>query len=109
MSNETKSYKTLIGCMSALVALPFVMIWRAYVATVLWAWFVVPQFGLAPLGILTFMGIGCLLMLFHGNAYKSDGRTDEEKVSDQYTSITIAFMVPAAALVMGWLVKLLQG
>lgn len=81
-------------------------IWSGYVLTILWAWFVMPIFGLPALAIAPAIGLavvaGYLTHQYVPKAAKpdGDGKWDE-------TGRAIAHMAfkPAFALLVGWIVK----
>ena len=78
-------------------------IWRGYVLTVLWEWFVVPTFGLPLINIPTAIGI-CTIMTFLTMHYKNG--KDERDLSEKIAEILILSMTtPAIYLFGGWIVK----
>jgi len=76
--------------------------WRGYVLSVLWGWFIVPVFHLPVLSIATAIGL-CLIITFltHQPNSKDDS---EDSAWDSFTSsIRIAFLGPLMALFAGWI------
>lgn len=82
----------------ALIAL--MSIWRGFVAVKLWAWFVVPQFGLAPLPIAIAIGLSLLVSLPTPTRVHSS----EEDSKQEARNLITALLSPALALLMGWIV-----
>lgn len=85
-----------------LISVPL-MIWRAFVITVLWGWFVVPQFGLQPLGMVSAIGLTAVVRVFtsHLNNTESDKDKQNESIAG---AIANSILVPALALLTGWIV-----
>lgn len=82
---------------------PVVMIWRGYVLSILWAWFVVP-FGLPPLGIAGAIGLSYVVSLMSGVAYIDPLNDDDEPLERLLKAAGMAFFVPALGLLLGWIV-----
>jgi hypothetical protein len=72
------------------------MLWSAYVFTFLWAWFVVPVFGLPILSTLQSFGILLAAGSLKGKA------AHEEKPLKFYARVTLG---PLLALVTGYILK----
>jgi hypothetical protein len=78
-------------------------IWKGYVLTVLWKWFVVPAFGLPLINIPTAIGI-CSIMTFLTMRHKTG--QDERDLSERVSEALILSMIsPAIFLFGGWIVK----
>lgn len=79
-------------------------IWRGFVFSKLWLWFIVPTFAAAPLGIAQSIGVGCVAMMLTtpAKAPKKDDRKFDEAALE---SISLAAVYPAMALLFGWIVK----
>ena len=89
----------------AVVALGTVgTLWRGYVLTVLWAWFVVPTFGLAALALAPAIGLS---LLVHFLTYQSDAAKPlEGSFSDRFAKTAgRALLWPALALGIGWVIS----
>lgn len=84
----------------ALVALS--AMWRGYVLSILWLWFVVPLFGLPPLGVVTAIGLCLVVGMFSSTTHCDDNRSAIEKV---ITPILQAAIAPALALFIGSIVR----
>jgi hypothetical protein len=86
-----------------LVAIPLGMIWNAFVVTKLWAWFIVPIFGLAPLALVPAMGVVLVI------AYLTHQTPTKSKSGDDITegfihALCVVVLKPAIALVVGWII-----
>lgn len=91
------------GCLwtvGALVATFALIPWWAYVATVLWSWFVVERFGLPPLGWAEAFGLRLVVAMFSAHAAYPDD-DDENRVERMKWRIAYAVAWPALALGLG--------
>lgn len=79
-------------------------IWRGYVLSVLWGWFVVTTFGARPLGIAAAIGVSCVVsfLTFHYRPAPKDDREAGEKIGE---ACVLAFLGPAFSLLFGYIVK----
>jgi len=88
----------LLGVLSTVI--------QAYVATHLWVWFIVPTFGLPPLGLVTAMGITLLISLLF--RYRPD--EDDEDVTEVYARsmrrVMISVIYSMVTLGFGYLYQL---
>ena len=78
------------------------MAWRAYVATILWGWFIVPFFGLPPLSLALAIGVTLAIGLISGRSTASNYVEDQKK--KWYPLVSLA-LGPALALLAGWIAK----
>ena len=78
------------------------MLWRAYVATILWGWFVVPFFGLPQLSLAFAIGVTLVIGLISGRGMVSNYVQDEKKKWYPLASLVFG---PALTLLMGWVAK----
>lgn len=85
-----------------MVGVTGIAIWRAYVLTVLWTWFVVSTFAVPALSIPAAMGLCITLALLRERKLKNSG--DEEESIGQ--KLAIQALVPLFALGFGWIVKI---
>ena len=78
------------------------VIWRGWVFTVLWGWFVVPLFGLPALGLS--QAIGLMLVINYLTFHKP--QPDERSLIEQifYGAAWVA-LYPAMVLLVGWIVQ----
>lgn len=103
----SKDSDAIFGCVGALVAVPAVIggswLVEGLVAKQLWAWFIVPTFGLSALTVAQAIGIGLLWGLFT----PSPDTDDDSKTTEQkWTSIFVKlFLKPLMALFAGWIVN----
>ena len=82
-----------------ITALPFVL-WKSYVITILWAWFVTPYFHLPTLSVWLVYGLTTLLSLV-----KSDMTVKKEPDAINWKSSYAMFVIgPALSLGIGYLI-----
>ena len=102
--------------LTVLVLFPFITLLHGWVLTVLWGWFVVPQFGVATLSLPTAVGLD---ILFDFLAYKhsqlpsrSEGAGDKEvswaeKFRRAFVpSFSLSLLRPGVTLAFGWVFHL---
>lgn len=98
----------IVLIVALLLTLP-VTVWRAYVAGILWVWFVTPAFGLPapPLWIMA----GLFLMVHMTHQWNIKQATDDLKTDGQRAGVMLFMSVlgPALTLFFGWLIHLLAG
>lgn len=75
--------------------------WRGYILSVLWAWFAVPQFEVAPLSIPSALGVAMLGSLFTGR-WKYKAEDDDERSPSVRLAVSIAEGFGAPLFVLGW-------
>lgn len=89
--------------------LPLSFFWCGYVTSVLWSWFVV-QFGIAQISLFHAVGLTILVQsMAHGYARESKvppKRTPEETLERAIHYVLSLILVPAFALMFGWLARL---
>lgn len=95
------------GCYLAIISLLLMVpsiIWKGYVLTVLWQWFMVPTFALPVLRLPAAIGVA---LTIHYLTYQVLFCEDPEKDSTVRTvrSLFVALVGPAFALLMGWIVN----
>jgi hypothetical protein len=74
-------------------------IWRGYVLSVLWAWFMVPAFGLPALSVALAIGLSLIVGLV---THQRTGREIEKPFSLGVT-VALATLAPALCLLAGWI------
>lgn len=74
-------------------------IWSGIVLKALWAWFVIPTFGLPDLSLLVAIGVG-LTVSYLTHQYVPTNNEDLPKI------FVVSFLYPLITLVMGWVVHL---
>lgn len=77
-------------------------VWRAWVLTVLWTWFVVP---IAAVAVLTVPAAVGVITVFASLTYHLQPTSDREGRTWQQ-AMNQVFVVPAMSLTMGWIVTL---
>lgn len=92
--------KAILLILGAVVGLALLGIWWGYAIHVLWAWFVVPM-GVSSISIAQAYGLSVLVSLFMNTRGLDVGK---EKTSDEWVvSVTIGVLMPAVALLFGWI------
>lgn len=92
--------KVILLVLGVIVGLALLGIWWGYAIHVLWAWFVVPL-GVVPIKLTHAYGLSVLFGLFLNTRGLEIGK---EKNSDDWaTSVTIGIIMPAIALIFGWI------
>jgi hypothetical protein len=82
---------------------------QAFVAIQLWMWFIVPTFGLPPLGLVTAMGITLLIsLLFKSRADTADtGDKDMGEVFEGHgRNLMTSVIISAVTLGVGYIYQL---
>jgi hypothetical protein len=82
-------------------------IWRAYVLTILWRWFVVSLGGPA-LAIVPALGISLLYSMMSGSAYKDATSDKDVDDGDLFQCAFKEAFVTTALLGMGWAIHQFQ-
>jgi hypothetical protein len=100
---EGKELEVLGGCLVATILMPFEMLLKGWVFTILWAWFIYPVFDVPELLLLPAMGLSVVIGYI---SPKSDSKefTGFSNVLGRY--ITSAFIMPFMYLGIGWIVTL---
>jgi hypothetical protein len=93
----------------SLLILPIIVlssIWRGYVLTILWAWFIVPVFHLPALGIVAAIGFS-LMITFLTYHHQREDQADTRSAGEQFgQGMMIALIWPLIYLGMGYLIQL---
>lgn len=77
---------------------------KAFVLMKLWAWFAVPIFGIAPIGMALAFGLSVLVGLL---TYQFTGSPTENEYDHYMTgAIAYAYVVPLVALLIGFITTL---
>ena len=95
----------LLLILLGIILTPLALIWRGWVLTKLWAWFVVPVFGLPALGIATAIGLSVVVgyLVYHMD---DSVKVEREKWAAFGYPVSVMFLHPAIALGIGWMVTL---
>ena len=81
------------------VLMPLLGAWTVYALTILWAWFITPQFGLAVPSFATMWGLLLTFQMVRGYQHSDEPLNGEMLVG--------AVTYPAMALAFGWSIKYL--
>ena len=101
-----KVFGSVAVIVGVLLALPATTLWRAYVMTVLWTWFIVPQFGAEPLGMVSAIGLSLVGFVLFSHASKSQTANSEKSSAAKIGDfIGQAFLAPGLALLVGLIAK----
>jgi uncharacterized membrane protein len=95
----------IIGIVATFIVCAFLSaLYSGYVLSVLWAWFVVPTFGLPALTIPVAIGLALIVSFMA----KSDAeeKTDDEITSKIVSAVVKAILKPSFALLFGWVATL---
>lgn len=87
-----------------LVGLPY-LLYKAWVITILWKWFVMPVFSLPPLSLGYAAG---LLLMFYFLTASASGMRPKAKYSKEeaVSEMVWSFIGPTASLAAGWVLSL---
>lgn len=77
-------------------------LWEAFVITKLWAWFIVPFFGLAPISLAMAVGFSALFALF-AYQYIPTNVSKENMESFLFEGLFTKFWIALMALTIGWI------
>ncbi len=79
-------------------------LWRGYVLSKLWLWFVAATFGVQPLGVAESIGLSLIVNFttHQLDQYEDKNATAAEKIAK---GIGYSLFFPAFALFIGWIVK----
>ena len=77
-------------------------VWRGYVLSVLWGWFVAPHFALPAISIPIAIGISCMVGLL--TMHRSGSEAEQEKSAGEKfaVALVVSLLAPAIALLIGW-------
>jgi hypothetical protein len=89
------------------------MIWRAFVMSKMWLWFIVPIFNVIPIGWIACIGLTAFVGLFAKHdieKVKTDFEQTQKLPQDEqwkklFNSLATSFMIPLFTLLIGWLTK----
>lgn len=104
----------LVGAalMFSVIVLP-PMIWRAFVMSKMWLWFIVPIFNVIPIGWIACIGFTAFLGMFVRydiEKTKLDIENTQklpfnEQMKKLFQNISMSFTIPFVTLLIGWLTK----
>lgn len=92
------------GFVGLLALMVLSSMWKGYVLMILWAWFVVPTFGLPALAIAPAIGLAMVVSFL---TYQSDASKEPEcEFSERMAkAVARALLTPAFVLGIGWVVR----
>lgn len=98
----------IIGIITSFTILTFLSaIWSGFVLCKLWAWFIIPTFGLPALSVGVAIGIALLINYLTAqplsNSKQDNGKSASEKL---WEAILVPLLRPAISLLFGWIVTL---
>lgn len=79
---------------------------NSFVLCILWKWFIVSHFGLAPLTLPIALGIIVIYGLFKNNAYAASASLEDLEDRQLYIWLN-TFVYPGLTLLSGWIAHLL--
>ena len=86
-----------------LISLPFTMMYHAFVVAKLWAWFIVPTFGLDPLTLPVAYGLSLIASFL---TYQHDFSSDNADFGGHFSEgLIVAIVMPTVALFFGFIVS----
>jgi hypothetical protein len=100
--------------LAALICTLVLGVFRAAVVATLWGWFVVAQFGVAPLSLAAAYGLcltGAIVFPGHvstlGHIYSkvTENENTDEKVGRMWGSVFVGFFYPTFGLILGYVAK----
>lgn len=78
-------------------------VWGGFVLSILWGWFVVPAFGVEPIGVANAIGLAGIAALLRAKV--SSGTSEKKEAVDLWTdSLAQVLGVPGIALCVGWVI-----
>ena len=96
----------LLTVVGAIVSIAVGAIWKGFVLSVLWRWFMVPIFGLPELSLVVAIGVG-LVISFLTYQHIEIEPAEEESFGYRFgKALFAAIFYPAIALFFGWIVHL---
>lgn len=100
--------KVTVGCTALLIAMPISAVLRGWVLSVIWGWFVVGQFHVAPIRIPFAIGLSIIVSLFSGTGdIAANQKADSGKSVGDIVSKAIGRMLAAPLFALGfaWFVQ----
>jgi hypothetical protein len=81
-------------------------IFQAFVAIQLWAWFIVPTFGLPPLGLVTAMGITLLISLLFKSRIDTGDKDVDDVLQSHGRNLMTSVIISVVTLGVGYIYQL---
>lgn len=95
-----------LGCLIALVTMPISTVLRGYVLSVLWAWFIVPQFDVKPLGIVSAIGVALVVGWLAKDTAPSPVKDKKPFLETIVEGVFLSIAMPLMILFTGYIVHL---
>ena len=88
------------------VLLALSAIWRGFVLSILWDWFMVPYFALPPLSLALAIGIGLVVTFMTNQRTGLEAEKPMEGNEKLVKLVTHMVVFPGSALLIGWIVTM---
>ncbi len=92
----------------AVVGFPAILalsaMWRGYVLSILWGWFIVPFFGAPAISVPVAIGVSLLVAMLTNHKTGNEAEKEEAAAARFASAIVFAFIGPAIYLLLGWIV-----
>ena len=92
-----QGFLKILGALALAVVLNM---WKGFVITLLWAWFIVTTFHLPALGLAAAIGLSCVSAILTWQYGPKDIKDIEE---NNHQAIILSFFYPALTLLIGWI------
>lgn len=94
---------SLLALFGVLALLAGSSMWKGYVLTVLWGWFIVPTFDLPTLALAPAIGISMTVSYL---TYQYDSSKKSEDAENPFVrAVSYSLLMPALVLGVGWIVQ----
>lgn len=107
MTNNSKLWLTCFGYAALVViVVPLSYVIDGFVLSKLWAWLIVPVFGVPELSIFSAIALAVVVgYLFPRSATKSEDDKNKSDIERWGVAVGTFFMRPTVALLIGWILK----
>lgn len=95
---RTTNYNALLRLLGLLFLMPTWLLWYGFTLRTLWAWFMVPVFGLRVLSLADAAGLWVVVHFLTRSYGAEQDTTHEQKVH----ALSMTFFAPAWSLAFGW-------
>lgn len=99
-----KAFRNLRHIGALILIIPAALVWRAYVATILWQWFLVETYGAQAVPLAGMVGLMVLLCAIRG-ARMEPKRAPDAPEHGPLAIFTFSAIGPAACLLVGWIAR----
>lgn len=108
MKTYTTDNDKMMGCLALAISIPISLIlgtlWKAYILSLLWKWYLVHKFALPEIGVVQAVGISLVASLLTYQTH--DCARDKREISETIgVMLSSAFLAPLFVLFIGWFVK----